>query len=382
MKTYTATPDFYRDYICHYNHNHDPRTGQFTSSRGATVMNGQKQYSTAYSTGKYKFFSPTIARMESDIKSGKVNPSDLSRTDEIRLRDFQLSEIERKNPGFKEWYDDKDSDYADWDFKNPEKHVEEFKKVTVSQKAKDDLNRIWDYRKETYEDYKKRQMNAYDEYVKIFNKETKNAEAEMDKSLKSIMPKDGVNLRDSNLQYCTVAALLSPYYDQNNFKETVSHILFYKYDDGDQGSDNSAHAQLVSNYGYDNAKKRIEAFAKNDRNFEEAVTKQFGKETANNLINAKWEKNNEKSDYFTYRIGEGDIAETKENYEKAIKKSKLLNDAVTFENYTNTNAIAKRVANKIESARKSGLTYEEIADKYGVSTSFIGDVLREAGITK
>lgn len=39
MKTYTATPDFYRDYIAHYNHNHDPRNGQFASgnSTGGNV---------------------------------------------------------------------------------------------------------------------------------------------------------------------------------------------------------------------------------------------------------------------------------------------------------------------------------------------------------
>lgn len=31
MNTYQQTPDFYKDYIAHYNHNHDPRNGQFTS---------------------------------------------------------------------------------------------------------------------------------------------------------------------------------------------------------------------------------------------------------------------------------------------------------------------------------------------------------------
>lgn len=32
MVNYQPTPDFYTDYLQHYNHNHDPRTGQFTSS--------------------------------------------------------------------------------------------------------------------------------------------------------------------------------------------------------------------------------------------------------------------------------------------------------------------------------------------------------------
>lgn len=32
MITYTPTPNYYEDYICHYNHNHDPKTGQFAPS--------------------------------------------------------------------------------------------------------------------------------------------------------------------------------------------------------------------------------------------------------------------------------------------------------------------------------------------------------------
>lgn len=36
MINYTPTPDFYNDYIAHYNHFHDPKNGQFTSKNGLT----------------------------------------------------------------------------------------------------------------------------------------------------------------------------------------------------------------------------------------------------------------------------------------------------------------------------------------------------------
>lgn len=40
---YTSTPDFYNDYIQHYNHNHDPRNGQFTTGPGGGVITSEKQ---------------------------------------------------------------------------------------------------------------------------------------------------------------------------------------------------------------------------------------------------------------------------------------------------------------------------------------------------
>lgn len=38
MNTYTATPDYYRDYIQHFNSNHDPRNGQFSSGGGGAPV--------------------------------------------------------------------------------------------------------------------------------------------------------------------------------------------------------------------------------------------------------------------------------------------------------------------------------------------------------
>ena len=35
MNTYQSTPDFYREYIQHFNPNHDPKNGKFTTGSGA-----------------------------------------------------------------------------------------------------------------------------------------------------------------------------------------------------------------------------------------------------------------------------------------------------------------------------------------------------------
>lgn len=362
MKTYTATPDFYRDYICHYNHNHDPRNGQFTSGNGNSALPKPR-----------KFYS--IAMLEKDVKTGRRELT----ADEWRiLSTNQVKWAEKKNPGFERWYSEKDPNYENYDVKNPEKHVEEFKKETALKKAEEDLKFFMDDG-DSYDNYIKSQISAYDEYSKIFNKETKIAENNLDSAVKNIIPKDGFS-KSNTEKYAGIAALLNSYYNENSFEDTISNMWFYKYEDGDQGRNNSAMTQLVSNYGYDNARKRIENYHTSERQFHEALIEQFDKDISNKLINARSYKDETKTNWFTYQLNDGEMSASKENYEKAIKMSKLLNDAVPF-NY-NVTSSAKQVANKIESARRSGLTYEQIADKYGVSTSFIGDVLREAGITK
>lgn len=42
MINYTPTPDYYNEYICHYNHNHDPKNGQFTSGNGGSSASKNK----------------------------------------------------------------------------------------------------------------------------------------------------------------------------------------------------------------------------------------------------------------------------------------------------------------------------------------------------
>lgn len=51
MNTYQSTPDFYRDYIQHFNKNHDPKNGQFTSGHGGSSVNSKVKK--ARQTGKY-----------------------------------------------------------------------------------------------------------------------------------------------------------------------------------------------------------------------------------------------------------------------------------------------------------------------------------------
>ena len=59
MINYTPTPDFYNDYICHYNHNHDPKNGQFAKGFGGSTT-GAKQAS------HKKLNNKQIKRMQKD----------------------------------------------------------------------------------------------------------------------------------------------------------------------------------------------------------------------------------------------------------------------------------------------------------------------------
>lgn len=44
MINYTPTPNYYKDYICHYNHNHDPKNGQFAKNPGGSgAINGNQK---------------------------------------------------------------------------------------------------------------------------------------------------------------------------------------------------------------------------------------------------------------------------------------------------------------------------------------------------
>ena len=43
MIGYQATPDYYNDYISHYNHYHDPKNGQFSSSKDGGVKVSRKE---------------------------------------------------------------------------------------------------------------------------------------------------------------------------------------------------------------------------------------------------------------------------------------------------------------------------------------------------
>lgn len=64
MITYISTPDFYNDYIKHYNPNHDPRNGQFTSGPG-----GSPPVSKINQTEKYFKNASEISQVKSNKKN-------------------------------------------------------------------------------------------------------------------------------------------------------------------------------------------------------------------------------------------------------------------------------------------------------------------------
>lgn len=363
---YTPTPDFYNDYIQHFNPFHDPRNGQFTTGRGGgSITRLQKKAAKA---------NKKAAQAGNDF----LHPFKAKKKDKLQTKAFKAQyKADKLNAQLeKEKYKQEIEDIRNTAKTDEEKDIRlaEADKNIILKKAEDDLNRRWGDN-ESYDDYVKRQISAYDGYSKSFSKETKKAEAEFNSALNGITPKEN-DKDDARRKYASVSALLSPYYDRNSFEDTMNHIWFYKYEDGDQGSNNSAMAQLVSNYGYDNAKKRIDNYFNSERKLEEAMSNDFGKDTAHKLISARSDKDDKTTNMFSYRVRDSEISESKEAYEKAIKKSELLNDAADFA--LDTKRAAEQVANKIRTARKSGLTYEEIADKYDVSTSFISDVLELA----
>lgn len=125
MINYTPTPDYYNEYICHYNHNHDPRNGQFTTGDGGS--GGSSEEAPSKKKAKKKIFY-TLAGLEKGLKKGTIDVDDLSRKQWGELSDKQVKYADIENPGFKRWYGEHDPNYENYDVKNPEKHVQEFKK--------------------------------------------------------------------------------------------------------------------------------------------------------------------------------------------------------------------------------------------------------------
>lgn len=260
---------------------------------------------------------------------------------------------------------------------NNENKIETDDATGISEKTKDDLTRRWDYKKEPFDDYIKRHTNAYKEYSKSFSDQTKNFEKELEDAVSDIVPNDASDSYGN--KYCGISGLLSNYYDKNNLEDTVSMMWFYKYEDGDQGVDNSAISQLVYEHGYDNAKNKIDKYYKAMGNLEESMAKDFDNDTAHELISARTNIDDTDSNYFTYRVRDGEIASSKSDYDNAIKKAELLNDFVTS-NYI-IEDVANKVANKLQADRKSGLSDKEITDKYAISNEFMEDVFRRSNMT-
>lgn len=133
-------------YLKHFNPNHDPKSGQFTTGSGGafSAKKYKKKYDKILRTAKTdeekdiklrkldeEYAKPkprkiySIAMLEKDVKTGRRELT----ADEWRiLSTNQVKWAEKKNPGFEKWYGEKDPNYENYDVKNPEKHVEDFKK--------------------------------------------------------------------------------------------------------------------------------------------------------------------------------------------------------------------------------------------------------------
>lgn len=87
MNTYTATPDFYHDYIAHYNHNHDPKSGQFTSGNGSSFVDKHTI------TSERKGNTPRFGEKDSN---GKVIRTTTSLMNEAVQRGLELRKAEKE----------------------------------------------------------------------------------------------------------------------------------------------------------------------------------------------------------------------------------------------------------------------------------------------
>ena len=141
MINYTPTPDFYNDYICHYNHNHDPKNGQFAKGHSGS--------------GKTATIKKKSKQKEYEIPDNKKVVEELRRTAKTkeqlkRLKSWEKYEKKHRNdPGFvgSEAYMERNKRVEDWHRKNG--YSEDF--INFARKDAAGLANIVDY--EDYERY-------------------------------------------------------------------------------------------------------------------------------------------------------------------------------------------------------------------------------------
>lgn len=102
MMYYQATPDYYNDYIKHYNHNHDPRTGKFTS--GTTFVSGSSKTQDKESPYYHRKLTRNIRKeLNSEMKAGnKIIVGDapgIDRQVQDYLKKKKYKNVEVYSPG-------------------------------------------------------------------------------------------------------------------------------------------------------------------------------------------------------------------------------------------------------------------------------------------
>ena len=124
---YQATPDFYNDYISHYNHNHDPKNGRFSrGSNNSAIISRSK-----------KIDKRTIKEINKNPEgSNKKIVDDINNNSEYKEAMSKYLEAQKK---YSEEFNKKLKDP-----KNIKKAEEEYKKIKGTNKV-DKKDPIFDY---------------------------------------------------------------------------------------------------------------------------------------------------------------------------------------------------------------------------------------------
>ena len=107
MYSYQLTPDFYNDYICHFNPNHDPRSGQFTT--GTTFVSGSSKTQDKSSPYYHRKLTRNIRKeLDSEMKAGnKIIVGDapgIDRQVQDYLKKKKYKKVEVYSPGKRSRY--------------------------------------------------------------------------------------------------------------------------------------------------------------------------------------------------------------------------------------------------------------------------------------
>ena len=137
MNAYQSTPDFYRDYIQHFNKNHDPKNGQFSSGHGGSSVNSNVKKAKNRESAKSNFDSKEkVPLNERELKewSKKTSWDDLPR---VKIDNYGR-EFENTPKG-KKLYKKFSDTYDDYFSLNLEEKVGEKKAGEIWDKVENDF---------------------------------------------------------------------------------------------------------------------------------------------------------------------------------------------------------------------------------------------------
>lgn len=123
MIIYTATPDYYNNYISHYNHNHDPRNGQFSSGPGGSgsITKIKNKVREAVQGARRK-----TRKYKKDLDIYKTHATEKVYNKE-RMANSSNWLKESKTKKDKDFYKSVINDYKSWESNN-QKYIDSFNK--------------------------------------------------------------------------------------------------------------------------------------------------------------------------------------------------------------------------------------------------------------